>query len=34
LKAVSNVNDIIKKEIVGKEFDNYESLDKFLLNLD
>lgn len=34
LKAVSNVNDIIKKEITNKEFDNYESLDQFLLNLD
>lgn len=34
LKAVSNVNNIIKQEVEGKEFDNYESLDKFLLNLD
>jgi enolase len=34
LKAVSNVNDIIKKEVVWKEFDNYEKLDQFLLALD
>ena len=34
LKAVNNVNDIIRKEIVDKEFDNYENLDQFLLNLD
>jgi enolase len=34
LKAVSNVNNIIKQEIEGKEFDNYEKLDQFLLNLD
>lgn len=34
LNAVSNVNDIIKKEIVDKEFDNYQKLDQFLLNLD
>ncbi|MFZ2151234.1 MAG: phosphopyruvate hydratase [Candidatus Absconditicoccaceae bacterium] len=34
LKAVSNVNNIIKQEIESKEFDNYETLDRFLLNLD
>ncbi|MCF7834453.1 phosphopyruvate hydratase [Candidatus Gracilibacteria bacterium] len=34
LTAVNNVNEIIKKEITGKEFDNYEKLDQFLISLD
>ena len=33
LKAVSNVNTIIKKKIIKKEFDQ-RSLDQFLINLD
>ena len=34
LNAVNNVNNIIKKEIIWKEFNNYEDFDKFLINLD
>jgi enolase len=34
LKAVKNVNEIIKENIIGKDFDNYQSLDKFLIDLD
>lgn len=34
LKAVWNVNEIIKKEIVWKSFTNYKELDKLLIKLD
>lgn len=34
LKAVSNVNKVIKEEIVGKEFNSQEELDNFLISLD
>ncbi len=34
LKAVANVNEKIKKEIVGKDFSNYRELDQFLIQLD
>lgn len=34
LKAVENVNKIIKEAIVWKKFDSYRDLDEFLINLD
>lgn len=34
LNAVKNVNEIIKKELVWKEFWSYQELDQFLLDLD
>ncbi len=33
-KAVQNINELIKKEVVGKNFDNYKVFDKELLSLD
>lgn len=33
-KAVSNVNDVIRKEIVGRDFASLEELDNFLIGLD
>ena len=32
--AVKNINEIVKKNIEGKNFDSYEKFDDFLLNLD
>ena len=32
--AIENINDIVKKNIEGKNFDSYEKFDDFLLNLD
>ena len=34
LKAVSNVNDIIKPQILSKEFSSYKDFDNFLIELD
>jgi enolase len=34
LKAVYNVNKIIKKAILNKNFDKQEDIDKFLIDLD
>ena len=34
LKAVSNVNDQIKPNIVSKDFSNYQDFDQFLIELD
>lgn len=34
LNAVSNINNIIKKELLNKEFINFEELDNFLIDLD
>ncbi|MDD3302422.1 MAG: phosphopyruvate hydratase [Candidatus Gracilibacteria bacterium] len=34
LKAVSNVNETIKNEIIGKTFSNYKELDELLITLD
>ncbi len=34
LKAVSNVNEIIKKEIVWKSFKNYRELDELMIKID
>ena len=34
LKAVNNVNQIVKTAIEWKDFDNYQNLDKFLIDLD
>ena len=33
-KAVQNINELIKEEVLGKNFDNYRVFDKTLLNLD
>jgi len=33
-KAIENINEIVKKNIEGKNFDSYEKFDDFLLNLD
>jgi len=33
-KAVQNINELIKNEVVGKNFDNYKAFDKALLSLD
>ena len=33
-KAVTNVNTIIKENIINKEFSSYQDLDKLLINLD
>ncbi len=33
-KAVQNINEVLKKEVVGKNFDNYRVFDKTLLKLD
>ena len=33
-KAVQNINELIKRDVVCKEFDNYEAFDKVLLTLD
>ena len=32
--AIENINEIVKKNIEGKNFDSYEKFDDFLLNLD
>ena len=32
--AIENINEIVKKNIEGKNFDSYEEFDDFLLNLD
>ena len=32
--AIENINEIVKKNIKGKNFDSYEKFDDFLLNLD
>ena len=34
LTAVSNVNDLIKPNVLSKEFTNYQNFDEFLINLD
>ena len=34
LTAVSNVNDLIKSNVLSKEFTNYQNFDEFLINLD
>jgi len=33
-KAVQNINKLIKKEVIGKSFENYKVFDKILLRLD
>ena len=33
-KAVKNINELVKKEIISKQFDNYRSFDKAILELD
>ena len=33
-KAVQNVNELIKKEIINKQFDNFRSFDRAILELD
>ncbi len=33
-EAVKNINDVIKKEIINKQFDNYRYFDKAILELD
>ena len=34
LKAVSNINDVIKNQIISKEFSNYKDFDQYLIDLD
>ena len=33
-KAVKNINETIKEDVVGKKFDDYKAFDKTLLSLD
>jgi len=33
-KAVQNINELIKKNVLGKEFDSYKTFDKAILSLD
>ena len=33
-KAVQNINELIKKNVIGKEFDSYKTFDKAILSLD
>ena len=33
-KAVQNINELIKEEVLGKNFDNYRVFDKTLLTID
>lgn len=34
LKAVSNVNEILKPQLISREFSNYEEFDNFMISLD
>jgi len=34
LKAVSNVNEILKPQLISREFFNYEEFDNYMINLD
>mgnify|MGYP001446971388 FL=1 len=34
LKAVSNVNEILKPQLISREFINYEEFDNYMINLD
>ena len=34
LKAVSNVNEILKPQLISREFQNYEEFDNFMISLD